>query len=76
MNRCLHAGVWGCLLLSGLLLAGAWYLWDSQPPAEAWTIDRSEQVLSGVAADDNVKVSFHLTNTARRPLRILGGRAC
>ncbi len=75
MNRLVWAGACGSLLLAGLLLGG-WAWWESQPPSEAWTVDRSEEVLSGVAPGQKVKVSFSLKNVGRRPLRLLGLSAC
>jgi uncharacterized protein (DUF58 family) len=70
------------ILLSGFLaaaagvLVAAWAWWDSRPPPESWEVERSEQVLSGVAVGKEVKVPFRLHNRSRRTLQLLGTSAC
>jgi len=76
VNRRLLAYSSGSLLIASLFLAGGWLCCDTQPPGYAWVLDRTEQVLSGVAAGQEVKVKFLLKNTSRRSLRLLGGEAC
>ncbi|HEY7314872.1 MAG TPA: hypothetical protein VH643_36335 [Gemmataceae bacterium] len=71
-----HTILCGCLLILGLLLAAGWFYWDTKAPPDAWVLDLSEQILSGISPDQEVSASFHLKNTSRRSLRILGGSAC
>ena len=76
MNRHFFTYICESLLIAGLLFAGGWAYWEVQKPGYVWTIDRTEQIVSGVLPDKEVKVAFNLKNTAHYPLRILGSAAC
>lgn len=66
----------GAFGIIGLFLAVRCAAWWGQPEGDAWIVDRSEQVLSGLSSGKEVEVLFRLKNVAHRPLRVLGGLAC
>lgn len=69
------------LLVAAILLLGlgglaAAYFWPEPDPESAWVLVDAEQVLHDVTAEQEVKVTFRLTNVSRRPFRILGYAVC
>jgi hypothetical protein len=60
----------------GLLGAGAWFWWYSDPAGSAWVAEQPEQVANCVRDGREARVSFVIRNRARRPLRVLGASTC
>lgn len=64
-------------LFIGISFWGGWESWHHRQTAEAWTIQEpTELLLHGVSPGQKVETEFHLTNTSRLPLRLLGCTAC
>jgi hypothetical protein len=77
MQRLHRALVLSCLVLAFVLFAGAaGTFWMERQAHGAWTVDEPERVVSQTAAGQTLQVSFRLTNTSSRQLRVLGSTFC
>lgn len=64
------------ILILVLLIASAWAYWNDRRTADAWVVEQPEKFISGPSAQKELHVAFTLRNTASKPRRILGVKAC